>query len=146
MITLEEIQEEAKTDLILDDTQLDKESIKIPQLHNKYLIYLNSYKSLYRKQIQSFNKLKLIKQEYYTGKLSEEVLKEMGWEPFQLKILKNDIDLYLEADKDLQVADLKIEQTKIILDYLEGILKNIMNRHWMIRSCIEWKKFINGVV
>ena len=34
---LEEIQELWSSDCVIDDTELDLESVKIPELHNKYL-------------------------------------------------------------------------------------------------------------
>ena len=36
-MTLEEIQEIAEKDLKINDNELDLESLKIPQLHSKYL-------------------------------------------------------------------------------------------------------------
>ena len=36
-MTLEELQAEADKDLVIDDTELDTESLKTPILHNKYL-------------------------------------------------------------------------------------------------------------
>ncbi len=145
MITFEEIQIQAENDLKFDKTNLDGESMKIPQLHNKYLCFLYDYKNTLKKQIHAYSKLKLIKVEYYTGRLPIETLKEFNWQPFQLKILKQDLDLYLDSDKDLQSLEYKIENTKNAVDYLEGIVKNIMNRHWMIRSAIDFMKFTSGV-
>ena len=37
-MTLEELQESVNKDFKLDDTELDRESVNIPLLHNKYLI------------------------------------------------------------------------------------------------------------
>ena len=36
---LEQLQEQADKDLKINDTELDLESLKTPQLHNKYLNY-----------------------------------------------------------------------------------------------------------
>ena len=43
---LEQLQEQADKDLKINDTELDLESLKTPQLHNKYLKYLNKFKLL----------------------------------------------------------------------------------------------------
>ena len=40
----EEIQKLWTSDCNIDETELSKESIKIPQLHNKYLIYYSNEK------------------------------------------------------------------------------------------------------
>ena len=43
---LEQLQDLAEKDLKINDTELDLESLKTPQLHNKYLKYLNKFKSV----------------------------------------------------------------------------------------------------
>jgi hypothetical protein len=40
-MTLEELQQAIDKDLKINDTELDLESLKTPQLHNKYLKHLN---------------------------------------------------------------------------------------------------------
>ena len=50
---LEQLQDLAEKDLKINDTELDLESLKTPQLHNKYLKFLNKWKLLQTKvQIQ----------------------------------------------------------------------------------------------
>ena len=45
-MTLEELQEQVDKDLKINDTELDLESLKTPQLHNKYLKHYNNFKLL----------------------------------------------------------------------------------------------------
>ena len=45
-MTLEELQESVNKDFKLDDTELDRESVNIPLLHNKYLIHFNKFNLL----------------------------------------------------------------------------------------------------
>ena len=141
---LREIRKLVEEDMPIDDTELDVASMAIPQLHNKYLnIYLDE-KLVLQKVTSDFNILKRIKWEYYTGKLDKEQLEEYGWEQFSLKILKQDIDIYMESDEELQkLANRKVYQKEKV-NYLDAILKSINNRQWNIRNAIEWKKFING--
>jgi len=141
---LSEIRKLVEEDMPIDDTELDVASMAIPQLHNKYLnIYLDE-KLVLQKVTSDFNILKRIKWEYYTGKLDKEQLEEYGWEQFSLKILKQDIDIYMESDEELQkLANRKVYQKEKV-NYLDAILKSINNRQWNIRNAIEWKKFING--
>ena len=49
---LEQLQDLAEKDLKINDTELDLESLKTPQLHNKYLKFLNKWKLLQTKRIQ----------------------------------------------------------------------------------------------
>ena len=86
-----------------------------------------------------------MKWEYYTGKLDQSQLDEHGLEPFPLKILKQDIDKYMESDDDLIVLNQRYIYQKEKVDYLESVLKEITNRHWKIKNAIEWRRFTSGV-
>ena len=77
--------------------------------------------------------------------MDEETLKELGLEPFPLKILKTDIDKYLESDDELIELSHRVDYQKEKIDYLESTIKELNTRHWKIRNAIEWKKFVNGV-
>ena len=136
---LDKIKEMAEKDLPIDDTELGTESVRIPQLHNKYLVIFHDERLTLRKAQADYRTLRRDKWEYYTGKMSQERLKELGWEPFQSKILRNDLDIYMESDKQLSDFQSKIEYQQEKVDYLEGILKGIAQRHWIIRNSIEWR-------
>tara|TARA_R110000824_G_scaffold190016_3_gene371408 strand:- start:783 stop:1217 length:435 start_codon:yes stop_codon:yes gene_type:complete len=141
---LSEIRKLVEKDMPIDDTELDIASMAIPQLHNKYLnLYLDE-KLVLQKLNSDYYGLKRIKWEYYTGKLDQTQLEEYGWEPFPLKILKQDIDLYMNSDKELQKLSDRVAYQKEKISYLDAILKSINNRQWNIRSAIDWRKFING--
>ena len=82
---LEDIRKMVAEDSVIDDTELDLESLKIPQLHNKYLnIYHDEKFSLARFDSELEKGVRL-KWEYYTGKLDQSQLDEHGLEPFPLK-------------------------------------------------------------
>jgi|TARA_B100001059_G_scaffold78110_1_gene75898 hypothetical protein len=132
-------------DIIMDDTELDIESLKTPQLHNKYLNFFHDEKLIYVKQEEEYKKLYRLKWEYYTGKMDQDSLDKLEWEPFQLNILKVDIEKYLSSDDDLSLIRLRLSYTKEKVDYLESVIKIISNRQWNIRSAIDWRKFLNGV-
>ena len=145
IMKIEEILAHAEKDLKIDDTELDRESLRIPQLHNKYLVLLTNEKFTLKNLEIEYNKMNRLKWEYYTGKMDQEELKARNWQPFQLRILKQDIDIYMNSDDDLNKIKLNIDYQKEKVNYLESILKGIMNRHWQIRSAIDWRKFTNGV-
>ena len=134
-----------KEDMIIDESELDTESLKTPQLHNKYLIIFLDEKILFEKLQSDLNILKKKKWLYYTGKMSEEELKENDWEPFQLTVLKTDMDKFIESDEDYIKLYHKVIYQKEKINYLESVLKIINNRQWFIRSAIDWIKFSQGV-
>ncbi len=139
------IRELISGDVVINDEQLDIESLKIPQLYGKYLNIYQDEKALYHSHNFHHKKLKRLKWEYYTGKLSEDQLKELGWEQFDLKILRQDIDLYLESDPELVALEMKLTVQKEKTDYLQSFLKELANRQYHIRDAILWRKFISGV-
>lgn len=144
-MTFDELQAQIEKDLLFDETQLDTEALRVPQLHNKYLKHLYSEKLLLKKLENDHKELLRIKYEYFTGKLDEDTLRERGWEPFPLRVLKNDVDMYIDSDKDIIKVRTRIQLQEERVAYLENIVKSIANRGWLIRSAIDWKKFLGGV-
>ncbi len=144
-MNLTELRAMVSQDMVMDDTELDIESLRTPQLHNKYLNMFHDERLLLTKKEEELKSLLRKKWEYYTGKMDSETLESLGWEPFQLNILKADIDKYLDSDKELSVLRMQISFTKEKVSYLESVVKIMNNRQWNIRSAIEWRKFINGV-
>ena len=142
-MTLEELQEQVDKDLKINDTELDLESLKTPQLHNKYLKEYNNFKLLLSRAESDYKILKRVKWEYYTGKASPKVYQE---KPFNLKIMKSDIDKYLESDEDIIKAKQKIDYLETVVNYLDRTLKIIGGRDWQIRNSIEWRKFTSGAI
>jgi len=143
-MNFEDLKRHTERDMKVDDTQLDLESLKIPQLHNKYLNFLQEERFNLKKMGFDFASLRRSKWEYYTGKISEEDLEEKGWEPFDLKILKSDIDMYLDSDNDMILMKQKITYQEEKVFYLESVIKEIGQRNWEIRNAIEWRKFVSG--
>lgn len=131
-------------DLNINQTDLDTESLRTPQLHSKYLNFLSDEKLILSKLDGEYRVIKKYKWLYYTGKLSQEELEQFKWQPFQLSILKTDIDKFMDADEDIQKIYSRMQYRKTVVDYLDSIIKIISNRQWNIRSAIDWLKFTNG--
>ena len=142
-MTLEELQQSVDRDLKIDDTELDTESINIPLLHNKYLQHYNKFSLLLKKSEYEYRVLKRQKWEYYTGKADDSVYKE---KPFDLKILKADVHIYMDSDEELQRADQKEAYLKQVVSYLEQVLRSINTRNFIIKNAIDWKKFTSGAI
>ena len=142
-MTLEELQSQADKDLVIDDTELDTESLRTPILHNKYLQYYNKFNLLLKKSQWEERTLQREKWEYYTGKSDPSVYKA---KPFDLKVLKNDVHIYINADEDIQKVQAKIVYQEAIVNYLEQILRMINNRSFTIKNAIEWRRFTSGAL
>lgn len=141
---LEEIYTMWTKDSEIDTTELSNESVKIPKLHNKYfMIYMEEGMRL-RKMRAQYKQLKLLKEQYYKGELDIDELKEHGWKPQPLKILKNDILTYIEADNDIIDLSLKIGAQEEKVSYLEAIIKMINNRGFQLKTALDFERFRTG--
>lgn len=144
-MTLDQIMEEWRRDSQIDSTELDVESLRIPELHSKYMkIYFEERRKLKAYEFQSKD-LYLKKYEYYNGKLSQEELDELGWQPFVKRLMKGEIDMYLDSDKDVITNNMKMANQKEKIEFCEDAIKNINQRNFQIRNAIEWRKFTQGV-
>jgi len=141
---LDELRAMVKKDLSVDPTELDIASLLVPQIHSKYLNILMDEKLVLKKLKLELSVMRKDKWEFYSGKMSEERLKELNIEPFGLKILRQDLDKYLDADQDLISIHTKIAFSEEKVEYLIGVVKAVSNLHWSIRSAIDWKKFTHG--
>jgi hypothetical protein len=141
---LEDIQLLWEKDCNIDRTELGEESLKISQLHSKYFKLFSSERLLLKKLDKDYKDMYRTKFEYYNGVLSHDELKENGWEPFSLKVLKSDLHIYLDSDKDLMAFQLKLEMQKEKIDFLENIIKSLNSRGYQIKSAIDWEKFKVG--
>ena len=137
----EELRKQIDIDLRIDDTELDLESIRTPQIHNKYLQLYTKYSLQLKKARDDYNSLYRTKWEYYTGKAGPEVYRE---NPFDIKVLKADVGIYLNSDLELQQQSQRVEYVKQYVDYLERILREITNRGFHINNTIKWKQFLHG--
>ena len=140
---LEQLQDLAEKKLKINDTELDLESLKTPQLHNEFLKHLTKFKLLLSKaQIEYYTQRKE-KWEYYTGKAPQQVYAE---KPFNLKILKTDIDKYMDADPELVKLKQKVEYIQTVIDFLDRTIKQISNRGFQIKNAIDWRKVNSGAI
>ena len=143
METLEQILKKWETDAVMDQTEPSKELIRVPILHQAYLKILTQHRIASKKAHFDYLRMRKVKWEYYTGKMSKEELEEYGWEPFQFA-LKSDINTYLEADRDLiKLLEKKVYHEETV-SVVESIMAEIKQRVWELKSFIEWEKFVSG--
>ena len=142
MMDLEKIQEMWENDSTIDPDNLHDESLKIPQLHSKYYTIYNTITLLRETARETYNRVRLERHNYYTGKAPAEVYVE---DPFPYKVRdKEALQRYMEADDKLNSIDLKIRYYDVMLKFLEEIIKTVANRTFQIKNAIEWHKFQAG--
>ena len=127
--------------------QLDEDSRNTPLLHAKYLEKLANAKLLLKRA--EFTQKTLLKQkwEWYNGKMDQDEINELGWnpDPFNgLKIMKGDMDYYYDSDPEIQKSEEKIQYYKTLVETLTEIVSNLNWRHQTIGNIIKWKQFESG--
>ena len=141
-MNLEKIQEMWERDATIDPDNLHNESLKIPQLHSKYYTIYNTISLLREKARDSYNRIRLERYNYYTGKAPAEVY---AAEPFAYKVREKDaIQRHLDADDKMNKIDMKIKYYDVMLKFLEEIIRAVSNRTYQIKNAIEWNKFQAG--
>ncbi len=140
-MNLDEIQSLWEEDAKIDPDNLHEESIKIPSLHAKYYKFYNNISLLKKIEENKFKVLKKEKWMYFSGKSDPEIYIEY---PFDYKVLRQDIDKYMDADEDILKLISKMEYYQTMLSYLDSILKIIINRSYQIKNSIEFLKFTAG--
>ena len=141
---IDDIHNEWSIDSQIDRTELGAESIKIPQLHAKYFKFFSNERLRLKQHEQKYKILYRQLHEYYMGSIDEEEQTELGWEPQPLKILKQDIPMYIDAHKDIIDLNLRIAMQKEKIDLLDSIIRSVINRGFQIKNAIDWEKFKHG--
>jgi len=142
-MNLEKIQEMWEADSKIDIDNLHDESLKIPQLHQKYYTLYTTIKLLRTKCNDTLAKTRLERYNYYSGKAPAEVYVE---EPFPYKIRdKESMSMHLNADDKLAKIKLKMDYYDVMISFLEDILKMIHNRGYQVKNSIDFLKFQSGM-
>jgi|TARA_B110000211_G_scaffold218649_1_gene263673 hypothetical protein len=141
-MTLDELKAQVLLDLSVDNEHLDTESLKNQEIKAKYLDYKTRYELLLFKAKGDYKRLYREKWEYYGGKADAKIYIS---KPFDLKVLKTDLSVYITSDDEVIDAENKIGYLETVVDYIKGVIKSVDNRGWDIKNSIEWKKFEAGV-
>ena len=141
-MTLDELKAQVLLDLSVDNEHLDTESLKNQEIKAKYLDYKTRYELLLFKAKGDYKRLYREKWEYYGGKSDAKIYIS---KPFDLKVLKTDLSVYITSDDEVIDAENKIGYLETVVDYIKGVIKSVDNRGWDIKNSIEWKKFEAGM-
>ena len=141
-MTLDELKLQVQRDLKVDNEHLDTESLKNQEIKANYLDYKSRYELLLYKAKGDYKRMYREKWEYYGGKADAKIYAS---KPFDLKVLKTDLAVYITSDEDIINAENKVGYLETVIDYIKGVIKSVDNRGWDIKNAIEWRKFEAGV-
>ena len=145
---LEDIKREMDIDSVIDPIKLSEESIRIPIVHNKWIQINCDEKRILKALNAEFEKLYLIKIEYYSGKAPDQ---EYIDNPYyvqkikNLKVLNKDIASYVERDDEIMSIKSKKDLQEIKVEMVTEFIKGINQRSFNIKNFIEFNKFKNGM-
>ena len=142
-MTLDELKEEVNGALKVNDERLDTEALKNQELYAKYLDHKSRFELLLHKAKGDYKKMYREKWEYYGGKADAKVY---AAKPFDLKVLKTDLQMYINSEEEVLAVQGKIAYYESIIKYIDGVIKSIDNRGWDIRNATDWKKFEAGMM
>jgi hypothetical protein len=141
----EDIMNEWEKDSKIDETELARESLKTSQLHSKYLKMLTQEAMSFKKVDLEYKKMFRLKYQYFMGVLDKETLDEYGWEPNPMKIIKQDLPMYIDSDDEMQQLSIRLDVQKQKISFLESVIKTISNRGFLIKNAVDWQKFTSGI-
>lgn len=140
-MNIEELERQSKEDLKLSIDSLEYDSIRTPQINHKYIKELLIAKDLYSRYEFDLKRLKKRKWLYYSGKANPEVYVE---KPLDLKIMKSDLKMFIESDKDVIELEYKLSFIKRKIFLIEKIIEECNRRSYHINNAIKMLKFKNG--
>lgn len=142
---IEEILAEWEKDAKIDKTEIAFEAARVQSIHHKYE-KMHVYEKLRLHKLQQIhNALKLAKHEFFTQGPSEETPKD--WEyPAIGKVLNKDLELYMNADKQMIKSNLEIAEQREKIELLKSIVYALNNRGYLLKTIMDdlrWKTGLN---
>ena len=143
-MTLEELKQESYKDLPVKNVEnIDQESFYNQEIKAKWLDYKSRFELLLARSKGDYQVLYREKWEYYGGKADAKVY---AAKPFDLKVLKTDLQIYISSDSDVIELSNKIAYLETTIKFIDGVIKSIDNRGWDIKHAITWKQFEAGMI
>ena len=136
---LEDIMKEWEDDAPIDSHNLDGESLKIPNLHAKYI-------EMYTKEKRTLREFKRRWKVVFQQRWEAVIAKDGRPPDHNIRISKSEMEKhYVGADSELQEFEKLMNEQEDKVDFLSGVLDNIKNRNWQIKNAIDWSKFQTGL-
>lgn len=139
---IDDLLSEWDNDVPIDQTALSDGMAGVAKLHAKYLRFFVTEKMVLKELQKQHRILKLKKWEHFSQGPNEET---RDWPfPAQGKILKAEVERYIEADEMLNELQLKIDLAAEKVAALESMIKMIGSRGYNISSIMNWNKWTGG--
>ena len=141
---LEDLHNLWTADQELDLSQPDVALRSVPLLHAKYWRLFSDERRSQVALKQEYDALRHAKFEWYLGRMDDADRIARGWPPQQLRIVRQEVDIYISNDPDLVPLAARNATQELKLKFLEDVIKSINGRGYLISSYINWLKFSQG--
>lgn len=143
-MTLEELFVLWDTDSRVDNTELGNELTRGPQLHQRWYVHFSRERILLRKMESDLRRLRLRKTEFFLHGHDEET-RALEWRlPPQGRVLKGDVQNYVDTDPDVVEAALEVGIQQEKVQFLESVLKTLKDRTFALNGAVRWAQFTAG--
>ena len=122
-------QERVAQELKITDLTIDNIN-NIPLEHFYFQLYIDYRYSLY-------------KTEQILDTTYQELYNHYKFE-YNKDLKSNEIILYIQADEKFKKVKSTLNKLKVIIEYLEGVVKMFANRSYHIKNALELEKLRNG--
>ena len=136
--------DEAKEDIKLNFLDIENELLRNSHLIGKWLTYQQNQKAKFLLIETEYKRLLSKKKRYLMGRLDDEERESNGWPVEGNKILKADLDMWLEADDQILKKKKNYLVQKQIVEFIDSTLSQVVDKKWSIKAYLDYKKWIEG--
>lgn len=146
MLTLDKVKELVEKDSApLDLSNLAVEAANVPYLHGRWMNIRAEARGLLAEAEGHYHTMLLRKWKVYTGKMSPEEAEQWKEDPFNLTVLRGDLDKFIDADPEMISVRKAMADFHGMVELADDMLNGINRRGYAIKSAIDFLKFSNGV-
>jgi len=144
-VKLAELTQESEKDIKIDYLKLADEIVHNQNLIGKWMTHQQVYEIKYQFLEIEHKKLLAIKTKYYTGKMSEDEIVARGWEIEGTKILKSDLNIWIDDDEEIIKSKKNLLILKQIITLIDKTIDILIDqKKWTIKNFIDYKKWLEG--
>ena len=144
-VKLAEFTQESEKDIKIDFLKLTEELAHNQNLIGKWMTYQQVWETKYQFLDLEYRQLLASKTKYYTGKMSEDEIISKGWGIEGTKILKADLNIWVDDDNDMIKAKKKMLLLKQIITIIDKTIDILVDqKKWTIKNFIDYKKWLEG--
>ena len=129
---LDQLKSLTEDDFNLDNADLEDKLRKVPNLHSQWM------KRFYSQSFKLMEMEKDLKKDY------REKLNHYLYH-YEYDVKPTQVNHYIESDKEYSEKLLKVDEQRLLVNAIEGILKKVNQLSFDIKNLIELKKLKQGV-